>query len=120
MPTTVDAQVISDLRAIEQKVRPGMLSNLIDVFLNEAPPLLRKIAEAGNARDSRRIAVAAHTLRSGSAGLGAAQLAELCHELEVLAEHQAPLTRDLYLELCHAYRAAATELSQIARSKENT
>jgi HPt (histidine-containing phosphotransfer) domain-containing protein len=65
---------------------PALLGELIDSFLEEAPPLtdtLRHALEEGDAAELRR---AAHTIKSSSNDFGATTLAELCQEMELMGK----------------------------------
>jgi HPt (histidine-containing phosphotransfer) domain-containing protein len=55
------------------------VAELVDAFLRDAPALLETLRDG----DVRR---AAHTLKSNARPFGATRLAELCQELETLAE----------------------------------
>ncbi|HJZ46353.1 MAG TPA: ATP-binding protein [Roseiflexaceae bacterium] len=60
----------------------GLLAELIDSFLETAPPLLARL-EQGLAQGSpAEVRVAAHTLKSSGKDFGATSLAELCQTLE--------------------------------------
>jgi CheY-like chemotaxis protein len=88
--TMVDHQVL-DPTALETLLEivggePALLRELIDSFLEEAPPLvgtLRQALEQGDAAELRR---AAHTIKSSSNDFGATTLAELCQELETMGK----------------------------------
>ncbi|HEY9596195.1 MAG TPA: response regulator, partial [Cyanophyceae cyanobacterium] len=58
---------------------------VIDSYLEDAPKLLQSMAEAVTQKDSSLFVRMAHTLKSSSATLGAAYLAQLCQELETSA-----------------------------------
>lgn len=60
----------------------GVLA-LIDVFVAEAEPRLRRLRDAATAGDLPGVIAIAHLLRGSSASLGAQLLADRCGELEV-------------------------------------
>lgn len=67
---------------VTKDIVPATLIELIDSFLETAPPLLARLNQGvitGNAADVR---AAAHTIKSSSKDFGATLLAELCQELE--------------------------------------
>jgi len=64
---------------------PRMLSEIINIYLNDSPILLDKLNESFNAADANGVAKAAHSLKSTSAGLGAAGLAAICKQVEDIA-----------------------------------
>jgi CheY-like chemotaxis protein len=61
---------------------PELLAELIDSFLEEAPPLLSKMHQALEKGDPAGLRVAAHTIKSSANDFGATTLAELCQTLE--------------------------------------
>lgn len=62
-----------------------MLGELIAIFLQNTPGLLEDMRQAVAAGDARALQLAAHTLKSSSATLGAAVLSDLCQDLEAQA-----------------------------------
>jgi HPt (histidine-containing phosphotransfer) domain-containing protein len=61
---------------------------MIALFREEASLRLAALREAGRARDSAALRVAAHTLRGTAAAVGAHEVAELCASLERGAHDQ--------------------------------
>lgn len=59
-----------------------LLVELIDSFLEEAPPLLAGMRQALAQEDAIELRRTAHTIKSSATDFGAARLAELCQELE--------------------------------------
>jgi PAS domain S-box-containing protein len=82
----LDLSVLDKLRQVLREQAPRMIAELIDLYFETAPPLLEKIGAAIQQGESRALYLAAHTLRPGSAYLGAMQLAALCAELETIGE----------------------------------
>jgi PAS domain S-box-containing protein len=84
--TPVDAGVISKLVSSLGDLGRGSTVALIDTFLGHVPTQAATMAEAmdrGEAEDLRR---EAHALKANAATFGAAQLTELCRELEAAAK----------------------------------
>jgi CheY-like chemotaxis protein len=63
-----------------------LLEELIDSFLEEAPPLLSKMSDALDNNDSTAIRLTAHTLKSSGNDFGATKFAQLCQQLEDLGQ----------------------------------
>jgi len=63
-----------------------LLEELIDSFLEEAPPLLSKMSAALAKEDSNTLRLTAHTLKSSGNDFGATQFAQLCQQLEDLGQ----------------------------------
>jgi signal transduction histidine kinase/DNA-binding response OmpR family regulator len=62
----------------------GLLEELIDSFLEEAPPLLSRMREALDNSDSTALRLTAHTLKSSGNDFGATEFAQLNQQLEDL------------------------------------
>jgi len=58
------------------------LKELVDAYLDSTPGLLAAMRQATAAGDAAGLQRAAHTLKSGSANMGALALAALCKQLE--------------------------------------
>ena len=59
-----------------------LLVELIDSFLETAPPLLARLNQGVAQGNAAEVRTAAHTIKSSSKDFGATRLAELCQELE--------------------------------------
>jgi HPt (histidine-containing phosphotransfer) domain-containing protein len=59
-----------------------LLVELIDSFLEDAPPLLVKLRQGLEQGNAATVRMAAHTIKSSSNDFGATRLAELCQQLE--------------------------------------
>jgi HPt (histidine-containing phosphotransfer) domain-containing protein len=70
------------LEALRELGGEEFVADLVQTFLDDAPPLLAAL-RGSDAGEVRR---AAHTLKSNGTTFGATQLAELCRELEGLAK----------------------------------
>lgn len=91
--------IIADLRELGGADEPGLLAELIDLFLADAPERIREVESALAAGEIKRVERAAHTLKSSSANIGAKQLSSICKQIEELARNQqstsiAPLLAD--------------------------
>jgi two-component system, sensor histidine kinase and response regulator len=84
MTAIIDRSVLDEIRALGG---PGddLLSEVIGVFLAEAPGQVRGVNEALAARDTAAIQRAAHRLKGSALGVGARQLAALVAAVELAA-----------------------------------
>jgi HPt (histidine-containing phosphotransfer) domain-containing protein len=84
MTAIIDRSVLDEIRALGG---PGddLLSEVIGVFLAEAPGQVRSVNEALAARDTAAIQRAAHRLKGSALGVGARQLAALVAAVELAA-----------------------------------
>ena len=79
--SVIDARIIQGLRDLGGEDEPGLLVELIDIFLEDAPQRMRDITEGFAAGDLGRVERGAHTLKSSSANIGALGLSELCRQI---------------------------------------
>ena len=70
----LDPQVLEQLRQLEAE-RPGLMKELIRLFVADAPKQMRLIDGAYGRRDPELLRQSAHFLRSGSLALGLNDLA---------------------------------------------
>jgi HPt (histidine-containing phosphotransfer) domain-containing protein len=81
----IDASVIQGLRELGGEDDPGLLVELIDLYLSDAPQRMGEIRQALSTNDWKLLERAAHTLKSSSANIGARELSAICKELEAKA-----------------------------------
>lgn len=101
----IDQKVLSDLQEV---MEDGYLQ-LLETFLEDSE---RRISQLHGAKSASELGMAAHSFKGSSGNMGAAALAELCHQLEARVRQQ-PLygIEDLinridleYLEVKRFYR----------------
>ena len=61
---------------------PEQVVEFIDIYLDQAQQLIDRLHEAIDGRDSAALLIAVHSLKSGSALVGALDLSALCAEME--------------------------------------
>ena len=76
----LDPAVIKSLSA-----RPGLWQRVAGTYLTHAPAMLEKLRTAVAEGSAAATHFAAHSFKSASANIGAAELAELCRQLETAA-----------------------------------
>jgi HPt (histidine-containing phosphotransfer) domain-containing protein len=79
----LNLQSLEQLRSLERE-RPGLIKELIRLFVADAPKQMRLIEGAYRERDPERLRQSAHFLRSGALALGLGWLAEQARMLEHL------------------------------------
>src|SRR2546422_6015999 len=80
--STLDLSVLAGLREIQQPGKPDLVTELIDLFLEDTAVqlnVLREAAAKNNAKEARRVA---HLLKGSSANIGAGLMAALYDSLE--------------------------------------
>jgi signal transduction histidine kinase/DNA-binding response OmpR family regulator/PAS domain-containing protein len=65
---------------------PAFLAELINTFLEDAPPLLDNLRQALGKEDAAGVRLAAHSLKSNGADFGATTFSALCQQLEMLGK----------------------------------
>lgn len=84
----IDSKVLQELRKAMGEMASEGLANLIKIYLEDAPNLIKQMSTAFEQQELKVMQRAAHTLKSSSAALGAMNLSRLCQELESLAKSQ--------------------------------
>src|SRR4030095_16597865 len=91
----LDRSVLEGLRSLDAD-EPHVLRQVIGVYLEDTPNLIRQMNDALGASDMPTIVKVAHTLKSASGNVGAADFADLCKQVEAAAQREAhEETRDL-------------------------
>ncbi len=109
----IDPKVIQGLRDLGGEDEPGLLSELIKIFLEDAPQRMRDITEGMAKGDLGRVERGAHTLKSSSANIGAIALSDLCRRIVECARAKRP---DVLPELCDASVRSLAEAADALRS----
>jgi len=78
----VDRQVLACLRELKADGEPDVLSELIQMFLQETPQRLAALAEAVAGPDTAATERLVHSLKGSCGTLGASRMAALCEQLE--------------------------------------
>jgi len=78
---------LQNIRALQQPGNPDILARIIGLYMDDSPALLNVLHDAIKRSDAGEVRQAAHRLKSGSANLGATQLAARCKELEEMGRY---------------------------------
>jgi HPt (histidine-containing phosphotransfer) domain-containing protein len=119
-PTVVlDAEVIAGIRALGRSGTGDFLARVVARYAQDAPQLFERMRAAIASADAAALRMAAHTLKSSSANLGAKTAAAICKELEALGRSgsiggAAELMHELEAELTGAYAALEAEATRQA------
>ncbi len=84
-PETVDAAVLEGFRQLQEPGAPDVVTEFIDLFLEDLPARREAIVVALGTGEPERVRAAAHALKSSAAYIGARELARLCREVETAA-----------------------------------
>lgn len=108
---TLDTSVLDGLREIE----PGLVIQVIDVFLGSAPGDIAKIEKAVQGLSAPDLSSSAHCLKSASASVGAMAVSHYCLQLEKMGR-SGTLAPDecgrLLKSLQTSFQAALAELEK--------
>jgi HPt (histidine-containing phosphotransfer) domain-containing protein len=78
----VDLSVLTGLREFQQPGQPDFITELIDLFLNDAASLLKLLHAAVSGNDVDELRRVAHRLKGSSSNIGAVRMATLTEKLE--------------------------------------
>eukprot|EP01133_Synstelium_polycarpum_P020235 gene20235-24262_t len=110
----LNRQALENIRALSRADGDALLERVILAFTGETPRQLAAMREAIAGADAEALRKVAHSLKSGSANVGADGLAQLCKEMEKLGragstEGAAPLLQQMQ----QAFLAVRESLSAI-------
>ena len=83
-----DEKALDAIKALQRPGKPDILGKIINMYLDKTPELIADIEGGIAANDAARVKMAAHTLKSSSAYLGATTLADQCNKLETKAANE--------------------------------
>jgi HPt (histidine-containing phosphotransfer) domain-containing protein len=82
----LDQKALNNIRVVQRKGAPNVLEKVIRIYFENSPRLLQILRDAvAEDKTSETVGMAAHSLKSSSASLGATRLAVLCGDLEEMA-----------------------------------
>lgn len=116
--TLLDNGSVEKLRQLELLGGPGFVASLCRDFIKETPQRLARMRQALDQGDVKEIEREAHGLKSVSASLGAAEMSNLCAQIEE-ATHQAQIEglaesiATLAAKFAHFERALTQELRNL-------
>jgi HPt (histidine-containing phosphotransfer) domain-containing protein len=113
MSDAIDPTVIQGLRDLGGDDEPGLVLELIDIFLEDAPQRMKDITEGLASGDLGRVERGAHTLKSSSANIGALKLSDLCRRIVESSRTNHP---ERLPELCDASVQSLMQASERLRS----
>ena len=96
----IDAPTVEMLRELGGEEDPGLLLELIELFLDDAAPRVETLAAAWEEGDLDGVARCAHALKSASANIGALPFSSSCKEIEAAARTGAAQDLGATVERC--------------------
>ncbi len=82
MNIEIDQTALDAIRSLQRPGKPDILARIVNMYMEKSPELIAAIKEGVAANDSDKVKMAAHTLKSSSAYVGAPALAEVCNRVE--------------------------------------
>lgn len=86
--SVLDAQALERLRTLDPTGASRLVARVVEAYLASADRLRRQLDDGLAGGDTAAVRLAAHTLKSSSASVGALGLAETCARTEALARDQ--------------------------------
>ncbi len=87
----IDKTVLDGIRELEGPGNQGFFERVLNLYLSGAPGLVEGVLSAAEKGDTESLLLAAHTLKSSSANVGATGLSHLCREIEGKARAGEPV-----------------------------
>jgi len=117
----LDQSVLASLRELQDEGDPDIVAEVGGLFLKHSPDKVKAILVALETGDAKGLYLAAHSLKSSSAYIGAMRLSALARDLEMIGRSGAlEGARDLADRLQEEFNLATKALqAEIARSDQN-
>jgi HPt (histidine-containing phosphotransfer) domain-containing protein len=81
----LDASRLDHLGTMQDDTQPGLVCEVIDMFLGDAPGHLQALQDAMKVRDTERLRRTAHRFLSATQNIGAHNMSGMCMEIELLS-----------------------------------
>ena len=85
----LDQSVLASLRELQDEGDPDIVAEVGGLFMKHSPDKVKAILEAAEKSDAKGLQMAAHSLKSSSAYVGAMRLSALARELEMMGRSAA-------------------------------
>jgi len=82
---SIDEDALNAIVALQRPGKPDLLTRIVTLFKTESPKSIESMQVGLDTVDMEAVRVAAHTLKSSSAYVGALELSAQCKELEKAA-----------------------------------
>jgi len=113
----VNTDTLNRLRDLRVHGQPDPVAEIIDLFLQQTPDLLRSLKQAFGEKDLESVGTTAHMLKGSCANLGAEQMAEWSRELESMARQgRLSSSEKLPVQLEHEF-AAVRQILEAERAR---
>ena len=114
MHLSLDQSALDQLRELDPDGSAGVLAQIINAYLDDAPALIAQMQAALGANDVRTLTRHVHSLKSTSLSLGATRVANLAREIEMAGKSNVLDSCPALLMALNAEYAAAQRLLKAA------
>lgn len=111
----LDRAVIDTLRQLTPPGEPDVLTEVLQMFLDEVPPRLERLRNAWVAGNIQEVHRAAHSLKGSAGNVGARRLYDVCKQLDELGKAGDTASSALVDSLMAEYRVVEAEMNQLLR-----
>ena len=80
----IDRTILASLRELQDVGDPDIIAEVGGLFVEHSPEKIKAILQAVENNDAKGLQVAAHSLKSSSAYVGAMRLSDMSKELEMM------------------------------------
>lgn len=113
MNIEIDESALDAIRSLQRPGKPDILARIVNMYMEKSPELISAIQEGVAANDCDKVKMAAHTLKSSSAYVGASALAEVCSQVESKAANdQLTDTSDDIDNISNGFASVVTQIKQ--------
>ena len=113
----LDRAILESTAAALGGLTQTWLAPFMDLYANQATPLLAQLKDACQTQDFEKVSYAAHTLKSSSASLGLSQVSEYCQQLEQCGRlRQGEKLATLQAKLEQVFEPSVQALEQLSES----
>ncbi len=109
---SLDMQAYKILRAMLGDDADSMIGELLEIYLDETPSLIQRIHTGHTTNDVAAVNLAAHSIKSSSANLGAMTLSHLCAQIEERAR-DGEIASELIARLDETYLGIAKAMNAL-------
>lgn len=113
MNIEIDESALDAIRSLQRPGKPDILARIVNMYMEKSPELIAAIQEGVAANDCDKVKMAAHTLKSSSAYVGASALAEVCSQVESKASNdQLTDTSEDIDNISNGFASVVTQIKQ--------
>jgi len=118
MTNHIDKSALQAISSLQRPGKPDLLGRIVGLFASDSPASISAIVAAVESGDLESMRVAAHSMKSSSAYLGANRLSEQCRNIEQAAREGKELECFALAEgLEEEFEASLAELMMIVEDK---